>query len=106
MFGVKPLSERMMTWCQLVPRGQTSATFQTKFIIFVDENVFKMSPAKRRPFSPGLKVLKIVREAGVTDTKKSVFSKPCFRGMKISGQPDTILLNCQLNPLEVLSINS
>ena len=39
--GTKPLSEPMMTYCQLDSKEQTSVNFQSNTTIFIQENAFE-----------------------------------------------------------------
>ena len=53
LFGVKPLPEPMLIYCQLDPWQKTSLKFESKYEIFIHENAFETVSAKGRPFCPG-----------------------------------------------------
>ena len=53
LFGAKPLSKPMMSYCQLDPREQTSMKFQSKYKTFIHEMHMKITSVKWRPSCPG-----------------------------------------------------
>ena len=41
LFGTKPLSEPMMTYCQLDPKENISMNYYLKFKVFIQQNAFE-----------------------------------------------------------------
>ena len=42
LFDAKPSPERMLTFCQFDPKGQTSVKFESNTKLFIHENTFEI----------------------------------------------------------------
>ena len=58
-FDAKPLSEQMLTYCQLHPWEYMSVKFKSKIEHFNHENALKISSGKRQLFGLGVNVLSV-----------------------------------------------